>query len=173
MMKKILLFLLLLLLPMALPAQGTQPQPFRFGYLSYEQALKAMPDYALAERHFTDLRSKYDAEMQRAEDEFKKKYENFLENQTTFAPSIRQKRQLELEDLVNKNMAFKQEAQRLLEQARTETFGPVEQKLQAAISRIGQRYGLAFVLNTDNNSVPFLNRELGLDLEPLLKEALQ
>lgn len=173
MMKKTLLFCLLLLLPMALPAQEAQSQPFRFGYLSYEQALKAMPDYALAERHLTDLRSKYGAEMQRAEDEFKKKYNDFLENQTTFAPSIRQKRQLELEDLVNKNTAFKQEARRLLEQAKAETMAPVEQKLQAAIARVAQRYGLAFVLNTDNNAVPFLNKELGYDLQPLLKEALQ
>ena len=47
---------------------------FKYGYLSFETALKAMPDYAAAERNLADLKAKYQAEAQRVEDEFNKKY---------------------------------------------------------------------------------------------------
>ena len=88
-MKKILLSLLLLALPFIVYGQQ-----IKFGYFSYQEALKAMPDYAIAQQNLSDLRSKYDAETKRSEDEFNKKYEEFLEGQRDFAPSIRDKRTL-------------------------------------------------------------------------------
>ncbi len=50
--------------------------------------------------------------MKRATDEFNLKYEAFLDGLKDFAPAIRMKRQAELQELMEKNMAFKQEAAR-------------------------------------------------------------
>ncbi len=33
-------------------------QPFRFGYFSYREAFKSMPDYVIAQRNIDDLRTK-------------------------------------------------------------------------------------------------------------------
>ena len=53
----------------------------KFGCLSYEAALKAMPDYAVAQKSLDELKAKYDAEVKRVEDEFNKKYsEKIIEN---------------------------------------------------------------------------------------------
>ena len=82
----------------------------RFGYLSYSEVLQAMPDYATVKSNVAKLQGQFEDEMKRAEEEFNKKYEEFLEGQHEFAVSIRNKRQSELQDLMEKNMAFKQEA---------------------------------------------------------------
>ena len=68
-MKKILFSLLMLA---AMPAMAQQKV---FGYVSYEAALKAMPEYTAYETNMQQLRQKYDAERQRVENDFNKKYE--------------------------------------------------------------------------------------------------
>jgi outer membrane protein len=145
------------------PVVAQQPQ-LRFGYVSCDSALHALPEYAVAMRNLKDLRAKYDAEMKRVEDEFNSKYELFLEGQRDFAPSIRQKRQAELQELMEKNMAFKKEAQDLLSKAEKDAITPLKKTIQATITRIGQQKGLAFVVNTDGESMPYLNTTMGVDI---------
>ena len=119
-----------------------------------------------------DLRAKYDAEMKRAEDEFNKKYEEFLEGQHDFAPSIYKKRQAELMDMMDKNIAFKNEARRLLRQAEQDARQPLKDKLKEILARIGQEKGYAFILNTDGDALPFVNPEQGDDITQLVKEMI-
>lgn len=158
--------------PAPLPMAAQPAAALRFGFFSYKAAFEAMPDYAVAHRNLEDLRLKYDAEMKRVEDEFNAKYEAFLEGQRDFAPSILQKRQAELQEMMEKNMAFKQEAQRLLRQAEDEAYKPLREKLAAAVLKVGAEKGLAFILNTDDNAVPYVNVNLGEDVSAAIALAL-
>ncbi len=167
-MRKFILIISMTLLPLLASAQQ-----FLFGYFSYDSIFHAMPEYALAQRQMEDLRMKYDAELKRAEQEFNKKYEDFLEGQNDFAPSIREKRQAELRDLMEKNVAFKQEANRLLKQAEKEAYAPLHEKLSTVLKIVGKDRGYAFILNTDNNSLPFVDNTRGEDINTLLKETLK
>ena len=153
--------------------QNNIPASLRFGYLSYTSVLKLMPDYIAAQRNIDDLRTKYDVEMKRVENEFNQKYEQFLEGQHDFAPSILQKRQAELQELMDKNIAFKQKAQQLLKDAETKAYEPVYQRLDTVIQRVGQALGLAFVLNTDAHAVPFINTSLGVDVTATIADAVK
>ena len=148
-------------------------QPFRFGYFSYREAFKSMPDYVIAQRNIDDLRTKYVNEMKRVEDEFNKKYEQFLEGQKDFAPTILRKRQVELQELIAKNIAFKEEAKRLLAQAETESYAPLKAKLAETLRGIGEARGFMFILNTDNDNLPYANSAFGEDITTLVKECLK
>lgn len=152
---------------------GDAPSSLRFGYLSYSSVLRLMPDYVAAQRSIDDLRTKYDLEMKRVENEFNQKYEQFLAGQHDFAPTILQKRQAELQDLMEKNITFKQKAQQLLKDAENKAFAPVNQRLNTVIQRVGQALGLAFVLNTDNNAVPFINTTSGVDVTATVVDAVK
>ena len=120
-MRKFILSILFCALPLLASAQ------VKFGYLSYSQALQSMPDYALAKENLAKLEEQFETEMKRAEEEFNKKYEEFLEGQQEFAVSIRNKRQSELQELMQKNMAFKQEARRLLKNAEADAMKPLHE----------------------------------------------
>lgn len=143
MMKKTFLYLVLAMMPVlasaqqvansapkaseatAAPTAGAEaPSAIRFGYFSFEEVFRTMPGYAIAKHHMDDLRLKYDAETKRSEDEFNSKYEEFLDGQRNFAPSILEKRQAELRELMAKNMAFKAESERLLKQAGEDAYAP-------------------------------------------------
>ena len=165
-MKK--LFLLIVLGVLSLTANAQT----RFGYFSFDNVLKSMPDYVMAQRSIDDLRQKYDAEMKRAEDEFNSKYEEFLDVQKDLVPAILRKRQAELQEMMQKNINFKNESQRLLKQAEADAFAPVKNKLSNALTKVGQAQGYAFILNTDGDACPYVNPEMGEDATELIKEAL-
>ncbi|MBO1363789.1 OmpH family outer membrane protein [Prevotella sp. A2931] len=155
------------------PAASVNAPTLKFGYFSYDEAMKSSSDYALAQRSLKDLRAKYDAEMKRVEDEFNKKYEDFLDGQRSFAPSILKKRQSELQELIEKNMAFKKEAQDLLKQAEKEALAPIKRKVKLAAAKIGQRRGYAFILNLDGDALPYVDSTMGEDITEAVKAELQ
>ena len=89
------------------PAPPTNQSAVRvpqFGYLSYNEVYKQMPEYKKACDDFAALKAKYDAEATRAEDEFQRKFAEFLNGQKDFPQSIMLKRQAELQDLMEKSV---------------------------------------------------------------------
>lgn len=132
-----------------------------------------MAGYSIAMKHIDDLKKQYDAEMKRVEEEFNKKYEEFLDGQKDFAPSIREKRQAELQEMMEKNIAFKQEARRLIRQAEEEAMAPLKEQLSSVLNALGKEKGYAFIINTDNNALPFVNELMGEDISIPLKERLK
>ena len=183
-MKKNLLFLALALVALSASAQQNQTpaeqpaaivaQPaLRFGYFSFEQVFHTMPGYAIAKHNMDELRGKYDEETKRVETEFNSKYEEFLDGQRSYAKSILEKRQAELRELMEKNIAFKAEAARLLKKAEEEAYAPLKAKMNEALQQIGKENGFAFILNTDNNATPYLSAEMGVDITEALKEKIK
>jgi outer membrane protein len=166
-MKRYSIIFLTLLLPLLAGAQ------VKFGYFSYENAFTSMPEYAIAQANLKDLSAKYDAETKRVEEEFNRKYEEFLDGQSDFAPTILQKRQTELQELFHKNVAFKAEAAKLLKQAEAEAYAPLREKLNQVLAKIGAEHGYAFILNTDGDACPYIDPEMGEDVSQMVKEALR
>lgn len=165
-MKKLFLAIMMFVLPLMASAQ------IRFGYFSYDAALRSMPDYKMAQRSIADLKQKYESEMKRSEQEFNDKYEAFLDEQRDLVPTILRKRQAEIQEMMEKNVAFKKEAQRLLQQAEDDAYAPVRRKLDEVVARIGREQGWAFVLNTDSKACPYINPEMGQDATQLVLDGI-
>jgi len=145
----------------------------RFGYLSYETALKSMPDYAIVQQKLADLREQFQNETLRVEDEFNRKYEEFLEGQREFPQSILQKRQMELQELMDKNLAFKENSRKELEKAEQDMMAPLKIRLIEVLGKIGRERGYAFIIDTDVKALPFINPTMGHDLNQQVQDALK
>jgi len=169
-MRKTILLTLLCVMSLGMKAQTTAPV---CAFFSLEKVVKAMPDYAIAQRNINELQAKYDEETKRSEDEFNKKYEEFIDVQNELAPSIRNKRQAELKDMIEKNVAFKAESVKLMQQASAEAMQPLREKVGAALSKLAAEKGYIFVLNTDNDAVPYINPSAGEDITDTLINALR
>lgn len=142
-----------------------------FGYLSYSAVYKQLPEYEQAQADFADLKAKYEAEATRSEQEFQRKFAEFLTGQKDFPPSILRKRQLELQDLMEKSISFREQSRKLLAEAEQQMQRTVSLRLDAAIQVVGARLGLLFVLNTDGNALPYVHAQASIDVtEEVLKE---
>ena len=145
----------------------------RYGYLSYQEALKSMPQYAMVQKQMENLRSQYQAETLRVEEEFNRKYEEFLEGQREFPKTILQKRQTELQQLMEKNIEFKANSLKELDAAEKEAMAPLRLRLNDVLREIGIKKGYAFIYDTDTKALPFLNPEMGDNINLIVKDALQ
>ncbi len=160
-------FCLLTLLPLSASAQ------IKFGYFSYERAFKAMPEYTIVQKQMGDLKAQYEAEAKRVEEEFNNKYERFLEVQHELAPTIRNKRQTELQELMAKNIQFKEDARRQYAEAEQQALQPLKDKLSEVLKAIGTERGYAFILNTDSNACPFIDPLMGEDVSLVVENELK
>lgn len=176
MMKKFLsipLTLSLLLVPLSLAAQEDEAatsltHTLCFGYYSQQEVLNATPAYLAVKQQQADLKAQYEAEAQRMANEFNNKYEEFIEVQRTLAPAILNKRQAELQEMAERGEAFKQDALQHLQQSEQEALAPVMQRLHDTLKQIGDTQAYAFIVNTDNLSMPYINPEQGEDITALL-----
>jgi outer membrane protein len=165
-MKKILMTIALLALPLLMVAQN------KFGYVSYEALYKSMPEYQEAQNTLENLRKKYDSEAERSETDFNKKFTEFLQGQKEFPEIILQKRQKELVELMERGIQFRNDMKELLKNAEKELMEEVTQKLNAAIRKVGTEKGYSYIINTDNNACPFINPEQGEDATEAVKAEL-
>ena len=163
---KRLLMSLLVLLPMLAAAQ------VHFGYLSYNSVLKQMPEYQEAQKNLTELKTKYDQEAKRGEEEFQRKFADFLQGQKDFPVNILQKRQAELQELMDRGVKFRKEAERLLAEAEQTLLKGITDQLNKTIVGIGMEMGYSFILNIDDNACPFINPLLGDDVSNIVREKL-
>ena len=145
----------------------------RFGYLNYQQVLQAMPQYALVQEQMAELRKQYEAEMQRVTNEFNRKYEEFLEGQREFPRTILLKRQTELQELMTRNVAFKEESLKQLADAEREALAPLKIQLAETVARIASERGLALVVNTASDACPYINPDWGENLNELVIASLR
>lgn len=139
-------------------------ETIRFGYLSYNDVLHAMPGYQQAQKRIDELRSAYQNELSRSEEQFSKAYAEYVEGQQTFPENILLKRQKELQTLMEQAMQFKKEARELLEENEKAVMEPLHQKLNNAIHQVGMEHNYAFIVNTDQNAYPFINGGIGIDV---------
>ena len=132
-----------------------------------------MPEYTMVQQKLTKLNEQFQAETLRIEDEFNRKYEEFLDGQRDFPKTILQKRQSELQELMERNIAFKENSRAELAQAEKEAMAPLRIRLIEIVGKIGRERGYAFIIDTDKTALPFINPAMGEDINQLVKDALK
>ena len=144
----------------------------KFGYVSYDSLLAVSPGYSSALEELEQLKAEYDKEMKRVENDFNAKYEAFLEGQADFPRTILLKRQQELQDMLAKNIEFKNSCRRELAQKKRDIQKEHRSIIRGLVASEAQINHLAFVLNTDEDACLFIDLEQGLDLQEAVKSRL-
>ncbi len=157
-MRHLIPYFLLLILPLPVAAQ------LRIGYLSYQNIMQRMPEYAQAQEDLSRLKEQYDQEAARGEEEFQAKFTEFLQGQKDFPQNILLKRQAELQTLMENGISFRQEAERLLSEAEAQLLSDITDKLNATVQDVGASLGYALILNIDGNALPFVSPTSGEDV---------
>lgn len=148
-------------------------QQAKIGYFSYKTILEDMPDYVTAMLGVETLRKQYDEELKAASDEFNEKYELFLDQQSMLDEPIKQKRQADLQSLLDRNTQFRNESMRLLKQAEQDALAPVKQKLNKAIQSVGYSGAFLLIVNTDSEACPYIDSSSAEDVTAKIKSYLR
>lgn len=147
-------------------------ETLRFGYLSYDQVIQNMPEYDEAQKTIDALHAAYEKELNRSEEVFSKQFAEYVEGQKSFPENILLKRQKELQQTMEQSLQFKKEARALLEEKEASVWNELKAKVDKVVFEIGMSRRLAFVINTDKTSYPFVNAGIGMNITDLVVEKL-
>ena len=165
-MKKLIIFLLMML-PL-----GVFVQESKIAIVNTQEVIQAMPEFATMQKQMADMEAKYKNEMQVMQDEYNKKYSDFVAQQDSLTENIKMRRMQELQDMEQRTQNFIQISQQDFQKKQGELFTPIQDKLKNAIKAVGDEKGYTYILdpqivlyqgNTAVDATQFVKAKLGIN----------
>lgn len=165
-MKKLIIFLLMML-PL-----GAFAQESKIAIVNTQEVIQAMPEFATMQKQMADMETKYKNEMQVMQDEYTKKYSDFVAQQDSLTENIKMRRMQELQDMEQRTQNFIQISQQDFQKKQGELFAPIQDKLKKAIKDVGDEKGYVYILdpqivlyqgNAAVDATPFVKAKLGIN----------
>lgn len=165
-MKKLIIFLLMML-PLGVFAQES-----KIAIVNMQEVIQAMPEFATMQKQMADMEAKYKNEMQVMQDEYNKKYSDFVAQQDSLTENIKMRRMQELQDMEQRTQNFIQISQQDFQKKQGELFTPIQDKLKNAIKAVGDEKGYTYILdpqivlyqgNTAVDATQFVKAKLGIN----------
>jgi len=145
-----------------------QEVPTKIGYINSVELLESIPEKVRATKAINDLNQKYKDELSIMQNEYNKKYSDFIADQNSMAESIKLRRMQELYELEKNIEAFLKIAQEDIESQENQLIEPLRERLKKAIKDVGNEYGFACIYDVANPGVAFVT-PLAIDANPLVK----
>lgn len=164
-MKK-LIVLLLMMLPLGVFAQES-----KIAIVNSQEIATAMPEITAMQKTLADMEAKYKAELKVMNDEYEKKYADYLAQQDSLTENIKMRRMQELSDIQERSNNFVQLMQQEFSKKQQELFMPIQEKIKNAIKAVGDEKGYIYILepqavlysgNGAVDATPFVKAKLGL-----------
>ena len=150
MLKKIALVMLL-----ALP-MGVFAQNLKFGHINAQEIITVMPEFTKAQNDIQNLEKQLTAELQRTQEEFNKKYQEFQQAiaKDSLPANIAERRQKELQDMMQRQEQFQQDAQQQMAKAQNDAMAPI------------------YIFDLARTPIPYVNETLSINLTNKVKANL-
>ena len=153
MLKKIALIAAMSVLPLAAMAQA------KFAHMNSQEVISVMPEFTKAQADLDAMAKQYQEEIQRTEEEFNKKYQEFLAQQDSLPQNIAERRMKELNDMAQRQQQFQQEARQSIEKAQQDHMTPIMKKLDDAVQAVGQAGGYVYIFDVARTPVAYISSQ--------------
>ncbi|NDV47217.1 OmpH family outer membrane protein [Paludibacter sp. 221] len=164
MLKKTVIFLLCVL-PMAAFAQD------KLGHINTQEILMAMPELDQIETKMNELQTQWKSEMEKMQQEYFAKIQEFQEKQATMPESIKQARQSEIIEMEQRITTLNQTANSDLQQKQQEMLMPVIEKIKKAINEVGAENNYTYIFDLATQSIVYQSPKSN-DITALVKKKL-
>lgn len=159
MMKKIILISILTILPIFFAQHIAAQTVQQIAFINSNELLEAMPDKIKASEQLMDLNNKYKEELKVMQNDYNKKYSDFISYQTSMADNIRLRRMQELYELERQINEFMKVAQEDIQNQEKALIEPLRQKIKDAIYQVGIEYGFVCIYDLANPAIAFVTPE--------------
>ena len=162
-MKKIIIAMMLML-PMAISAQ-------KFGHVNTQELFAMMPEVNKVRLTMDTINNQYENQLASMNEEFQRKYQDYMAQEATMADAIKQIRQQELQEMQQRIQLFYQTAEQDIQKKQQELLAPVHEKMTKAIKAVGDREGYTYIFDSAamvhigadaTDVMPAVKRELGI-----------
>lgn len=164
MLRKIALLVVVFALPLGAIAQ-------KFAHMNSQEIVVVMPEFTKAQADLEAMSKQYQEEMQRSQEEFNKKVQEYQSQVDSLPKNIAERRQKELQDMAQRQEQFQQEAYQAMQKANQDAMVPIYQKLDEAIQAVGKAEGVVYIFDLARTPIPYVGAE-SIDLTAKVKTQL-
>lgn len=168
MMRKLFLSCFAFLVLMSAEALG---QTISVAYVNTVELINAIPEKSQASEKLATLSKNYKDELQVMQNEYNKKYSDFVTYQNTLAENIKVRRMQELTELEIRIQKFTEIAQKDLEEQEKIMLEPLRQKVMDAIKIVGIEHKFTVIYDRADKAVVFVTPDAE-DANHLVKQKL-
>jgi len=137
MTKKIFFSLSLFILLISTTAFAQTTPQMSVAFVNSNELLEAFPEKAQATQQLLTLSENYKKELELMQNEYNKKYSDYITYQSSMAENIKLRRMQELTELENRIQQFMELAQKDIENQEKALLEPLKQKISNAIRSVG------------------------------------
>jgi outer membrane protein len=119
--------------------------------------INSLHDKASATERLNTLNQNYKQELQIMQNEYNKKYSDFITYQENLAESIKLRRMQELTDLETRIQNFTKLAQKDIEEHEQLLLDPIKQKVNNAIEAVGIEQNFTVIYDLDDSGIVFVS----------------
>jgi outer membrane protein len=160
---KRLVIAIMMIAPLSLNAQ-------KFAHFNSADILPNMKEYVTATEEIQAMAKQYEEDIKLMQEELQKKGDEYQKEQANLLDNVRQRREQELQDLYQRLQQSYQDNQQALEKARQEKLGAINEKVMAAVKKIGEAGGYVYVVDLNIGAIPFVNTQLSTDISDQIKK---
>jgi len=142
----------------------------KFAHINTEQLLRQMPGRQQAQEELQRYAQELETQFTAMQTEFQTKYQDFLENESTYSDLIKQSKQRELGSLQERITEFQESAQQDLAQRENQLLQPIIDQARTAIEDVAKEQGYTYVFDMSAGSLLYANP--GDNILPLVKDKL-
>lgn len=153
MLKKILLIAVMFILPLGVMAQA------KFAHMNASEIIPVMPEYIKAKADLDAMAKQYQEEFMRSQEEFQKKYQEYLAQADSLPKNIAERRMKELQDMAQRQEQFQVETNQAMQKAENDLMIPVYQKLDEAIQAVGKAEGVVYIFDVARTPIAYISTQ--------------
>ncbi len=161
-MKKFLIAVIMMA-PLSLYAQ-------KFAHFNSADIIPNMKEYVTATEEIQAMAKQFEDDIKLMQEELQKKSEEYQKEQANLLDPVKQRREQELQDLYQRLQQSYQDNQQALEKSRQEKMSVINEKVLAAVKKIGEEGGYVYVVDISSGVIPFVNSQLSTDVSAQIKK---
>ena len=142
----------------------------KIAHISLDSLITIMPESKVAQEVAQKYLKDLETQVATMETELQTKYNDYMQNQTTYSDLVKQTKEKELQDLNKRIEDFKAQAQQDYQRKYGELSKPIYDKAKKGIEAVAKENGYKYVLDTSTGNV--LYSESGDDILQLVKKKL-
>jgi outer membrane protein len=143
----------------------------KVAHINTQDLLAAMPESDSAQAKLQKKAKELQDQLEQMQVEFNKKYQEYNQKASTYSDIIKQTKETELQEMNQRIQQFQQNAEQSMQKERSDTFKPVLDKANNAISDVAKENKITYVLDASTGILLFKSDD-SIDLLPLVKKKL-
>jgi outer membrane protein len=142
---------------------GLQAQKLKYGYVNADKILSEMPEIEIANKELEGYVKEINDYISSKNEEYKKKFTDFQQNEKSLSDLIKADRQEELNKLAANIKQFQLDAQTTINKKKQDLYQTAISKLKDAIKAVAKENAYRFIIDNSNGQLIYSEEEDNVD----------